>query len=61
MGLVVVLRSKAKPRGFSSPTTTDITLLKSVMDGEDQPEETGRLLDELGSWYLEQAGEDPEG
>ena len=38
-----------------------IDLLKNVMDGEEQPEEAGRLLDELGSWYLEQAGEDPEG
>jgi len=37
-----------------------IKLLKKVMDGPDHPEEVGRLLDELGSWYLEQAGEDPE-
>lgn len=37
-----------------------IKLLKDVMDGEQQPEETGRLLDQLGSWYLELAGEDPE-
>jgi hypothetical protein len=38
-----------------------IELLKSVMDGPEQPEESGRLLDQLGSWYLELAGEDPEG
>jgi len=38
-----------------------ITLLKSVIEGEDQPEEAGRLLDLLGTWFLEQAGEDPEG
>jgi len=38
-----------------------IELLKSVMDGEEEPEEIGRLLDQLGSWYLELAGEDPEG
>jgi hypothetical protein len=37
-----------------------ITLLRAVMDSEPQPEEASRLLDELGSWFLEQAGVDPE-
>ncbi len=37
-----------------------IALLGTLLDEEDLPEEAPRLLDELGSWFLQRAGEDPE-
>ena len=36
-----------------------IKLLAELLDAEQPPEEAPRLLDELGTWFLDRAGEDP--